>query len=98
MAADTYTVCQGVPAVAQQKRIWLVLMRMQVQSLAPSVGQAFGVAVSCDVGRQPGSDPGLLWLWCRPMAIAPVGPPAWEVTYAMGAALERQKKKKKSSI
>jgi len=28
------------------------------------------VAVSCGVGCRHGSDPTLLWLWCRPVAIA----------------------------
>ena len=37
----------------------------------------------------------LLWLWCRPAAVALIGPLAWEPPYAAGAALKRQKKKKK---
>ena len=40
----------------------------------------------------------LLWLWCRLVATAPIGPLAWESLYTMGAAQEkvkRQKKKKK---
>ena len=37
-------------------------------------------------------DPVLLWLWCRPAATALIGPLAWEPPYAMGAALERQKR------
>ena len=41
-------------------------------------------------------DPALLWLWCRPAAVALIGPLAWEPTYAAGAALKRQKKKKKN--
>ena len=28
----------------------------------------------------------LLWLWCRPAAIAPIGPLAWEPPYAVGTA------------
>ena len=39
-----------------------------------------------------------LWLWCRPVATAPIRPLVWEPPYAAGAALEkteRQKKKKK---
>ena len=39
----------------------------------------------------------LLWLWCRPVATAPIGPLAWEPPYAEGGAQEiakRQKKKK----
>ena len=47
-----------------------------------------------DAGSSPGlaqwvSNPALLW--CRPAAIAPVGPLAWEPPYAMGAALKRPK-------
>ena len=51
-----------------------------------------GVAVSCGVGRRRGSDPTLLWLWCRPAAVALIQPVAWELPYA---ALKSQKKKKK---
>ena len=36
-----------------------------------SVGWGSGVAVSCGVGRRCGLDSELLWLWCRPAAIAP---------------------------
>ena len=28
--------------------------------------------VSCGVGPSCGSDPALLWLWCRPAAVAPI--------------------------
>lgn len=38
-------------------------------------------------------DLALLWLWCRPAAIAPVGTLAWEPPYAVGAALKSKKKK-----
>ena len=50
------------------------------------------------MGCRRGSDPALLWLWCRPAAIAPIRPLAWEPPSAPEAALEmakRQKKKKK---
>jgi len=53
--------------------------------------------VSCGVGCRCGSDPALLWLWHRPVAMAPIQPLAWEHPYAVGAAQEmakRQKKKK----
>ena len=43
-----------------------------------SVGQGFGVARSCDVGRRLGWDPVLLWLWHRPAAVAPIRRLAWE--------------------
>ena len=36
----------------------------------------------------------MLRLWCRPVATAPIGPLAWELPYAMGAAQEIVKKKK----
>ena len=51
--------------------------------------------MSCGVGRRCSSDLVLLWLWCRPAAVAPIRPLAWEPPYAMGAALEKTKKKKK---
>ena len=57
--------------------------------------------MSCGVGRRFGSDPALLWLWCRLAATGPMGPLAWEPPYAMGVALEmpkRPKKKFKNSI
>ena len=43
----------------------------------------------CGVGHRCGSDPALLWLWCRPEATAPIGPLAWEPPYAEGLALEK---------
>ena len=51
--------------------------------------------MSCGVGRRRGSDPVLLWLWHRPVAIAPIGPLTWEPLYAVGATPEWQKDKKK---
>jgi len=35
----------------------------------------------------------LLWLWHRPVATVPIGPLAWELPYAAGAALKRQNQK-----
>ena len=56
--------------------------------------------MGCGVGHRRSLDPGLLWPWCRPVAIALIGPLAWKTPCAMGAALKRQKdqKKKKSQI
>ena len=51
--------------------------------------------MSYGVGHRYGSGPELLWLWCRLAATAPIGPPAWEPSYAVGTALKRQKTKKK---
>ena len=39
-------------------------------------------------------DLALLWLWCRPAAVAPMRPLAWDPPYATSAALSRQKKKR----
>ena len=56
-----------------------------------------------DAGSIPGltqevKDLVLLWLWCRPPAVALIGPLAWELPYAMGVALKSQKKAKKKKI
>ena len=51
--------------------------------------------MSCDVGHRGSLDPALLWLWRRPEATALIPPLAWEPPYATGAALARQKDKKK---
>ena len=48
-----------------------------------------GIAVSCGVGCRRGLDLKFLWLWCRPAAVVPIGPLAWEPPPAMGAALKR---------
>ena len=37
----------------------------------------------------------MLWLWGRLAGAAPIVPLAWELLYAMGAALEKKGKKKK---
>ena len=36
-------------------------------------------------------DLALLWLWCSPVATAPIRPLAWEPPYATGVALEKTK-------
>ena len=48
--------------------------------------------MSCDVGHKRGSDPKLLWLWRRPMAMAPIPPLAWEPPYAAVMSLEKAKR------
>jgi len=40
-------------------------------------------------------DLALLWLWCRPVATAPIRSLAWEITYAAGSGLRKGKKTKK---
>ena len=54
-----------------------------------------GIAMSCGVGRRHSSDLALLCLWCKMTATVPIQLLAWELPYAMGAALKRQEKNKK---
>ena len=49
--------------------------------------------MSCGVGRRHGSGMALLWLWGKPTAVALIQPLAWELPYAIGAALKEKKKK-----
>ena len=44
--------------------------------------------MSCAVGCKCSMDLVLLWLWCRPAAVAPIRPLAWEPLRAMGVALK----------
>ena len=48
--------------------------------------------MNCGVGCRHGSEPTLLWLWCRTAAVDPIRPLAWELPYALGAALKKQSK------
>ena len=68
-------------------------MRTQVQSLALRSG--FRIRHCCGIGRRCSLDLVVLWLWCRPAVVAPIRPPAWEPPYAVGAALKKERKKKK---
>ena len=61
------------------------------------MGQGSGIAVSYGVGHRHGSDPVLLWLWCRLAATALIGPLVWEPPYATGEALEKTKRQKKNA-
>ena len=51
--------------------------------------------MSCGIGYRYGSDPMLLWLWCRPAAGALIGPLAWERLYATAVDLKKQNKNNK---
>ena len=53
--------------------------------------------MSYSVGRRCGSDPKLLWLWCRPVATAPIRPLAWELPYATDVVLKSKKEKKRKA-
>ena len=83
---------RGIPVVAQ----WLTnpAINHEVAGLIPGLAQWVkdtGVVVSCSVGHRRGSDLALLWLWCRPAAVAPIRPLAWKLPYATGAAMKRKK-------
>ena len=49
--------------------------------------------MSCGVGRRHSLDLALLWLWSRSVAIALIGPLAWEPAYAASEAPKRPKTK-----
>ena len=51
--------------------------------------------MSCGTGHRHGLDLALLWLWCRPTAIALIRRVAWELPFATGMALKRQKIKRR---
>ena len=51
--------------------------------------------MSCGVGCRRVLDPELLWLWCRLVTTATIGPLAWEPPCAVGVALEKAKRQKK---
>ena len=57
-----------------------------------SVGWGSGIAMSRGAGCRFSSDLASLWLRCRPAAVALIRPLAWELPYAAGVALKRQKK------
>ena len=54
--------------------------------------------MSCGVGRKCGLDLMLLWLYCRPVSTAPIRPLARELPYVAGAALKRERKKKRTGF
>jgi len=52
--------------------------------------------MSCGVGCRCGSDPALLWLWRRLVAMAPIQPLAWETSTCRRGSPRNSKKKKKT--
>ena len=49
------------------------------------------IAANCGISPRCSSNLALLWLWCRSAAAAPIQLLAWELPYAMDAALKRKK-------
>ena len=67
----------------------------------PGLAQWVGdpeLAVSCGAGGRFGSDPVLLWLWCRLAVTALIRPLAGELPHAVGMALRPKKRKEKKSF
>ena len=80
----------GVPVVAQQVK--------NPTSIHEDVGSIPGLAqwvkesnivMGYGIGHRCGSDPVLLWLWCRPAAAILIPPLSRELPCATGAALKR---------
>ena len=88
---------EGIPFVAQLL-VNPTNIREDLGSIPglPQWAKGSSVAMSCGVGHRHISDPTLLWLWCRPVATAPIQPLAWEPPHAAGAALKKTKKKKRA--
>ena len=68
---------------------WLAFMRMQVRS--PALLSRLRIQGCPELWC--GSYPVLLWLWHRLAATVPIGPLAWESSYATGVAQKDKKKK-----
>ena len=80
----------GVAVVVQQEPS-IVSVRMQVRSLT-SLSGLRSIATSCGVSHRCGSDPVLLWLWCRLAAVALIRPLAWELPLCHGCNHKRKNK------
>ena len=70
-------------------------MRFQVLSLASLSGLRIQHCSELWCGSQTWLRYPLLWLWRRRESTAPIRPLAWEPPYAVGAALEKTKKKER---
>ena len=70
----------------------MVQQLMNLTSIHEDAGSTLaslsGLAVSCGIGHGHSSDPELLWLCCRPAAVALIQPLAWEIPFAAGVALK----------
>ena len=67
-------------------------MRTHVQSLTFLSGLSNQRCCELWCRLQLSSDPALLCLWHRLVAVALIGPIAWELTYAAGVALKGGRK------
>ena len=83
----------GVPIVVQWKRIQLVSLRMWIRSLASISGLRIQRCSElwCRSKMRLGS--GIVLLWHRPAAAAPIQSLAWEFPHVASAALKSKEKK-----
>ena len=81
----------GVPVVAQQVKNPTWGLRIRVQSLASLSGLRIWCCQKQWCRPQMRWGPAL-WLRCRSTAAALIPPLAWELPYAAGAVLKREKK------
>ena len=84
--------------MTQWKRTRLVSMRVCVQSLASLSGLRIWHYCVMGMGHRSSLDPGLLWLWFRPGAVALIQPLAWELPCAALAALRKKERKKEKAV
>ena len=66
-----------------------------IPGLAWWVGDPALPRAGCGSWTRLGSGVAVAWIWCRPAAVALIGPLAWEPPCAVGAALKRRKTKDK---
>ena len=81
----------GVPIVAQQKQIGLGTMRLHIRSLAPLSGSRIRCCHELWCRSQMRLGSGVAVAVARPAAVALIGPLAWELACAAGAALKSEK-------
>ena len=74
---------------------------MNLTSIHEDVGSIpglTGIAMSCGIGYRLSLDPMLLWLWCRPAAVALIRPLAWALPYATDVALKNNNSNKNKNM
>ena len=72
-------------------------MRTQVRSLASISGLRIWHCRELWRRWQTRLGFGVLWLWRRPVATAPIRPLAWEAPYDVGVALKKKKKEEREA-
>ena len=60
----------------------------------PSEGQGSSIAVSYGVGHELSLDHVALWRWCRPSAVALIGPPSLGTSICFRCGPKKQKNKR----